>query len=260
MSQKFATLITGASSGIGESLAHLLAAEEQALILVARRREKLEALAGTLRATHGIAVEVITADLEQPGAAAALLGEVAALGYAVDTLINNAGFGINAEFAAMAADRVTAMLQLNVLALTELTHGVLPGMLARQRGRIMNIASVAAFQPCPRFAEYGASKAYVLSFTEALAAEVAKDGVRVTAVCPGATRTEFHDVASNTGVFATRFMDSADDVAAAALKALNHGQRVIVTGLMNKPLPFLVRLTPRRMIVWLAGKTVTPAP
>jgi short-subunit dehydrogenase len=253
-----ATLITGASSGIGEAMARQLAAEQQTLVLVARRREKLEALAQELRAAHRIRVEVLAADLEQVGAAAALMAQVEGLGLSVDTLINNAGFGINAEFADMAADRVSAMLHLNVVALTELTHAVLPAMLSRQQGRIMNIASVAAFQPCPRFAEYGASKAYVLSFTEALAAEVASKGVKVTAVCPGATRTEFHDVAHNDGVLATRFMDSAEEVATAGLRALNSGTRVIVTGIMNKPLPFLVRLTPRRLVVWLAGKTVTP--
>jgi len=255
---KTATLITGASSGIGEALARLLATEQQTLVLVARRHDKLETLAQELRANHGSTVQVIAADLELPGAAAQLLAQVEALGLSVDTLVNNAGFGINAEFADQAADRVTAMLQLNIVALTELTHAVLPAMRQRGRGRIMNIASVAAFQPCPRFAIYGASKAYVLSFSEALAAEVAKEGIKVTAVCPGATRTEFHDVAHNDGVFATRFMDSAEDVAIEALRALNGGTRVIVTGLINKPLPLLVRLSPRRLVVWLAGKTVTP--
>lgn len=253
-----ATLITGASSGIGAELARLLAAEQQTLVLVARRQEKLEALAAELKQKHGLTVHVLSADLEQPAAASRLLAQVTELGLSVDTLINNAGFGINAEFAEHTADRVTAMIQLNITALTELTHGVLPGMLQRQQGRIMNIASVAAFQPCPRFAEYGASKAYVLSFSEALAAEVASRGVKVTAVCPGATRTEFHSVAHNDGVFATRFMDTAEAVAAEGLRALNHGRRVVVTGPMNKPLPLLVRLTPRRLVVWLAGKTVTP--
>lgn len=258
MSGTLATLITGASSGIGEAMARQLAAEQQPLVLVARRADKLEALANELKQAHGLRVEVLAADLEVPGAAAKLVATVEALGLSVDTLINNAGFGINAEFAEMDAERVSAMLQLNVLALTELAHTVLPGMKSRLRGRILNVASVAAFQPCPRFAVYGASKAYVLSFTEALAAEVAKDGIKVTAVCPGATRTEFHDVAGNYGVLATQLMDSAEDVARSGLSALNRGQRTIVTGIINKPLPFLVRLTPRRMVVWLAGLTVTP--
>lgn len=253
-----ATLITGASSGIGAEMARQLAAEKQTLILVARRRDKLQALASELKDQFGIAVHVLAADLEVPGAAAQLMAEVEALGLSVDTLINNAGFGINAEFADMDPARVAAMLQLNVVALTELAQAVLPGMKARQQGRILNTASVAGFQPCPRFAVYGASKSYVLSFTEALAAEVAKDGIKVTALCPGATRTEFHDVAGNYGVLATQMMDSAADVAAAGLKALNRKRPVIVTGWINKPLPFLVRMTPRRWVVWAAALAVTP--
>lgn len=251
-----ATLITGASSGIGEALARLLAREEaQALVLVARRQGRLEALAAELR-EQGRRVEVIALDLEQPGSARVLVEAVAGHGLAIDTLVNNAGFGINDAFAEMPLERIQGMLQLNVVALTELCRAVLPGMRARGGGRIMNIASVAAFQACPRFAVYGATKAYVLIFSEALAAEERRNGIHVTAVCPGATATEFHDVAGNHGTFAAKMMDSADTVARSAIAALDAGRPVIVTGLMNKPLPFFIRLMPRSLATWFAGVVV----
>lgn len=252
-----ATVITGASSGIGEEIARQLAAtEKQTLVLVARRQEKLAELAQSLSKTHGVKVEVIGLDLEQPGAAAQLMAQVAALGLSVDTLINNAGFGINDLFADMPLDRVQGMMQLNIVALTELTHAVLPAMRQRQSGRIMNIASIAAFQGCPRFAVYGATKSYVLMFSEAVAAEEHKNGIHVTAVCPGATKTSFHDIAGNTGTIAAKFMDSAETVASSAINAVNAGRSVIVTGLMNKPLPFFIRLLPRGVVTWFAGKLV----
>lgn len=249
-----ATVITGASSGIGEALARqLAAAEPQSLVLVARRGDKLAALAEELRQAHGRRVEVIALDLEQPGAAGELVAQVAARGLAIDTLINNAGFGINDAFADMPLERIQGMLQLNIVALTELCHAVLPTMRERGYGRLINIASVAAFQACPRFAVYGASKSYVLMFSEALDAEERRHGIRVTAVCPGATDTAFHDVAGNKGTLAARLMDSADAVAASAIRASNRGRRVIVTGLLNKPLPLFVRLLPRALVTWFAG-------
>ena len=252
-----ATVITGASSGIGEALARRLAAQEkQALVLVARRQDKLAALAAELKTAHGVRVETIVLDLEVPGAAAQLLAGVEARGLVIDTLINNAGFGLNNLFADMPLDRIQGMMQLNMVALTELSHGVLPGMRLRRQGRIMNIASVAAFQACPRFAVYGATKAYVLMFSEALDAEERKHGIHVTAVCPGATATEFHDVAGNHGTLAAKMMDTAETVADSALSALNAGRPVIVTGLLNKPLPFFIRLMPRRLATWFAGVVV----
>lgn len=252
-----ATVITGASSGIGEALARRLAAQEkQTLVLVARRQDKLAALAAELKTTHGARVETIVLDLEVPGAAARLLADVEARGLAIDTLINNAGFGLNNLFADMPLDRIQGMMQLNMVALTELSHGVLPGMRLRRQGRIMNIASVAAFQACPRFAVYGATKAYVLMFSEALDAEERKHGIHVTAVCPGATATEFHDVAGNHGTLAAKMMDTAETVADSALSALNAGRPVVVTGLLNKPLPFFIRLMPRRLATWFAGVVV----
>ncbi|MDI1301485.1 MAG: SDR family oxidoreductase [bacterium] len=249
-----ATVITGASSGIGEAIARQLAEQEkQVLVLVARRGDKLAALATELKTQHGVTVEVIALDLETPGAAQQLMAAVQARGLSVDTLINNAGFGINDLFADMPLERIQGMMQLNIVALTELAHAVLPDMRARRQGRIMNIASVAAFQACPRFAVYGASKAYVLMFSEALAAEEKRNGIHVTAVCPGATRTAFHDIAGNHGTFAAKLMDPADAVASSAINALNAGRSVIVTGLLNKPLPFFIRLLPRALATWSAG-------
>jgi short-subunit dehydrogenase len=257
MSQTLATVITGASGGIGEALARRYAElEKQALVLVARRQDKLAALAAELTQKHGVRVEVMALDLEQPGAAGTLVAEVAARGLAVDTLVNNAGFGINDLFADMPMDRIQGMMQLNIVALTELCRLVLPGMRERRQGRIMNIASVAAFQGCPRFAVYGATKSYVLMFSEALAAEERRNGIHVTAVCPGATDTAFHDVAGNHGTFAAKMMDSAETVANSAINALNAGKPVIVTGLMNKPLPFFIRLMPRQLVTWFAGVLV----
>lgn len=252
-----ATVITGASSGIGEAIARQLArTEDQALVLVARRGDKLAALAAELGQAHGRRVEVIALDLEQPGAAARLIEQVTALGLGIDTLVNNAGFGINDPFAEMALDRIQGMMQLNMVALTELCHAVLPGMRARGKGRIMNIASVAAFQACPRFAVYGATKSYVLMLSEALAAEENRHGIHVTAVCPGATDTAFHDVAGNKGTLAAKLMDSPETVASSAIASLNRGRRVIVTGLLNKPLPLFVRLLPRPVVTWFAGLLV----
>lgn len=249
-----ATIITGASSGIGEALARRLAAEEkQTLVLVARRAEKLAALAEELQKAHGLRVDVIALDLEKPGAAQELVDEVAVRGLAIDTLINNAGFGINDLFIDMPLDRIQGMVQLNIVALTELCHTVLPGMHARQQGRIMNIASVAGFQACPRFAVYAATKSFVLNFTEALAVEERKHGILVTAVCPGATNTAFHDIAGNHGTFVEKIMDSPETVAVSAVNALNAGKAVIVTGLLNKPLPFLLRLFPRGIATVVAG-------
>lgn len=249
-----ATVITGASSGIGEALAHLFAREQQALVLVARRKDKLEGLAKALNSKYGVKVHVIALDLQQMGAAAQLMNEVSNLKLTVDTLVNNAGFGASAPFAKSDASQTSGMMQLNMVALTELTHMVLPMMLERGHGRIMNIASVVAFQPCPYFAVYAATKAYVLSFTEALAEEMRGRGILVTAVCPGSTATEFHDVAHTKGSLLTQIQDTAETVAEEGYKALNNGKSVVVTGLMNKPLPLVNRLVPRKAMTWATSK------
>lgn len=250
-----ATLLTGASSGIGLELAHLLAAEQQVLILVARREDRLQELAKTLKKKYGADVRVIAADLAAMGAAQQLVDSIHSQGLLIDTLINNAGFGENGLFADSDPARNSQMLHLNIIALTELTRLALPDMQARQHGRILNVASIVAYQPCPRFAIYAASKAYVLSFSEALHVEVADQGIKVTALCPGSTATEFHDVAQNEHARVNQVpKDSAADVALAAYKALNRGERSLVTGWINKPVPLMVRITPKSALMWAADR------
>jgi len=259
MTQRPATLITGASSGIGAALAALFAREPgRVLVLAARRTAPMETLARDLQTRYGTESVVLAADLEQPGAAARLLADIASRDLRVDTLVNNAGYGLAGHFSSMEAGRVSAMMQLNMTALVELTHGVLPGMRLHRSGRIMNIASIAAFQPCPNFAAYGASKAFVLSFSEALAIELEDEGVTVTAVCPGSTATGFHSVAGSDRSLVARFMDTAETVAKEAYKALQNGDRVIVTGLLNKPLPLTSRLLPRSVLARITSRLMAP--
>lgn len=253
---KLATVITGASSGIGEELAWLFAAEHQPLVLVARRKEPMDLLAKNLGSKHGVRVYVISRDLQEPGAAEGLMADLAALGLEVDTLVNNAGFGIAGAFAKNDPLRTSQMMQLNMVTLTELTQRALPGMLARGHGRILNVASMVAFQACPYFAVYGASKAYVLSLSEALAEEVADRGVKVSALCPGSTNTAFHDVAATRGSILEQIADSPKMVAEEAYKGLNNGKRVIITGWLNKPVPVLNRLAPRRAVTWTVAKVL----
>ena len=253
---QLATVITGASSGIGLELAHLFAPEHQHLVLVARRREPMDALAKELQSRHGVRVTVISRDLQQPGAAQALMDDLAAHHLEVDTLVNNAGFGVSGNVTHADRGATSAMLQLNMITLAELTQRVLPGMVARGQGRILNVASMVAFQPCPYFALYGATKAFVLSFSEALAEEVASRGVLVSALCPGSTATGFHAVAATQGSLLEQMADSPKMVAEEAYKGLNNGQRVIVTGGMNKPLPLVNRLVPRRAMTWAVGKVL----
>jgi short-subunit dehydrogenase len=250
-----ATVLTGASSGIGLALAHLFAAEQQVLVLVARREDRLQDLAKTLKKQHGTDVRVIACDLGEIGAANQLVDAIHAQGLQIDTLINNAGFGENGLFADSDAARNSQMLHLNIVALTELTRLALPDMQGKQSGRILNVASIVAYQPCPRFAIYAASKAYVLSFTDALHVEVASKGIKVTALCPGSTATEFHDIAQNEHARLNQVpKDSAADVAMAAYKALNRGQRSVVTGWINKPVPLMARLTPKSALMWVADR------
>ena len=188
-------LITGASSGIGEVFARELAARGADVVLVARNEGKLAELAGELASKHSVKAEVLAADLGQPGAGRALAEQVAARGLTVDVLINNAGFGFLSPLVKTDADMMSTMVALNVAALTDLTHAFLPGMVERDRGAVVNVASTAAFQPVPYMAVYGATKAYVLSFTEALWGETKGTGVRVTCLCPGATATAFFETA-----------------------------------------------------------------
>jgi hypothetical protein len=249
-------LVTGASSGIGIAIARELVQSGHDLVLAARRVAPMESLAAELRAC-GAAVTVIGADLSQPGAAAALTGDVAARGLAIDVLINNAGLGGAGRFDRQDETRVSEMLQVNIVALTELTRLLLPAMVARGRGRIMLVASVAAFQPGPRMAVYFASKAYVLSFGEALAYELRRTGVTVTTLCPGATATEFFAVAgADKSVMAQKFrrMMPADIVARMGCTGLAAGRHVVVAGVMNRIMTWAGRFTPHWLTLPVTDK------
>ena len=240
------TLITGASAGLGADFAKACAARGERLVLVARRREQLEALASELGNARAVAM-----DLGEPGAAAALVADLVAHNEHCQVLINNAGFGLWGKFAMLDGPRQRAMIDLNCGTLVELCHAVLPGMIERGGGAILNLASTAAFQPGPGMATYFATKAFVLSFSEALHEEVAKAGVRVTALCPGPTKTEFGDVAgfkANSGF--DKISARSEDVVAMGLKALDKGRAVAIPGLVNKAGAQAHRFMPR----WLLRK------
>jgi short-subunit dehydrogenase len=248
-------LITGASSGIGLELAKLLARDGYDLVLVARRREKLEALGEDLRKQHGIRVRAIAADLADPAAPAAIVRELEAASVAVDVVVNNAGFGELGPFANIDLETERRMIEVNITALTVLTKLFLPGMLARRRGRILNVASTAGFAPGPLMAVYYATKAYVISLSEALAEELRGSGVSVTVLCPGPTTTEFQAVAHMESTRLFRLpgvvMDAAA-VARAGYAGLMRGKRMVVPGLLNQVLPLVIRFSPRAMVVRVA--------
>jgi len=248
-------LITGASGGIGEAFARQLAALGKELVVVARRADRLQALAAELTSRHRVQVHVIVADLAQPGAATTLFAETERRGLAVDLLINNAGFGKGGEFTAIPFEDQAEMVRLNVNTLMELTRLYLPAMRQRKRGGVINLASTAAFQPVPNMAVYGATKAFVLSFSEAVAHEVRADGVRVMALCPGFTATGFQAVSGVGEAWRDR-MPGPDEVVAAALRAFEKGRRTAVPGFGNRFLAFGVRLVPRRLAASIAAGKV----
>lgn len=247
-------LITGASSGIGLALARRFGARRHPLILVARRADLMHKLATELRAEHGIEVHVLAADLALPGAAQALWAQIEQQGLQVDILINNAGFGLHDHFVDVPLSRWTQMVQLNVTTLMELSYLALPAMRARRFGRIVNLSSVGGFVPAPAFAVYTATKSFVLFFSEALREEVAGDGVTVTVVCPGATATEFHEVAGHRDTSLMLFMGGVGAMADETLRAIEDGKGTFVPGWLNKPVPLLLRLVPRAWAVKLAGR------
>jgi len=232
---KQTALVTGASAGIGRELARLAAKDGHDLVLVARRRERLEELAAEVTAAHGVQVTVVASDLSERAAPADIAERLRAAGTRIDFLINNAGFGTCGPFSQAILDREVEMIHLNIRALVQLTHLFLPDMLARKSGRILNVASVAGFVPGPYMATYYASKAFVISFTEALAAELLGTGVTITASCPGPTGTEFATVAKNdkTKLFQRNVADAAP-VALHAYRAMMAGKVVSIPGLMNK--------------------------
>ncbi len=246
-------LITGASSGIGEELARRFAADGSDLVLVARSDERLRELAAGLEKGNGISARVEPADLAAPGACEALVERLTAAGVDVDVLVNNAGFGARGAVAELDAERQLGMIRLNVEALTALTRLLLPGMLARRRGGVLNVASTAAFQPGPFMAVYYATKAYVQSFTEALAEELRGSGVTVTSLAPGPTLTGFQKEAEMEETLLLKLGPMrAAPVARAGHRAFRRGRTVVIPGLGNRLLAFSTRLTPR----WLLRRVV----
>jgi hypothetical protein len=244
-------LVTGASSGIGAELARELVRHGHDVVLTARRAPELEALAAELREA-GAAATVVPKDLSVPRAARELARELDARGLRVDVLINNAGFGDVGAFAREDPDRIIAMLQLNVVALTDLTRAFLPGMIARGRGRVMLVSSTAAFQPGPNMAVYCASKAYVLSLGEALARELRGTGVTLTTLCPGATHSGFATAsgAESLPLFTSKLVPkmSAASVARAGYNAMMRGKPVLITGIVNKAVALSGRVFPRAVV------------
>jgi hypothetical protein len=241
--------------GIGLELARLLARDGYQLLLVARRADRLERVAADLGRAHGVGAIALPLDLADPAAPATLAAELERRGIAVDVLVNSAGVGGYGRFAQSELARDLAMIRLNVESLIAVTRLLLPGMLARGRGRIANLASTAAFQPGPMMAVYYASKAFVLSFSEALAHELAGTGVTVTAVCPGPTLTGFQDAAgiAHTRLLRTPLVMPVGRVADIAYRGIMRGKRVVVPGFGNKVLAFGGRLGPRRVVTAVVG-------
>jgi len=254
---RLTALITGASSGIGEALARRFARDGHRLVLVARSAGKLQALADELHTAHGCAVNVLPADLARPEAAAALAATLRRRRRAVDVLVNNAGVLEQGHFTAIAAERHQALIALNVAGLTAMLSAFVPGMVRRGRGRVLNVASIAAFQPVPSLATYAATKAYVLSLTEALAEELRDTGVSVGALCPGITATAMLDRAAAGNGRLRRLpgfvVGDVEAVAADAYRACLSGEVITVPGLVNQTAALASRAAPRWLLRRIAG-------
>jgi short-subunit dehydrogenase len=252
-------LVTGASSGIGEAIARQLTQTGHNVILVARNEAKLRNIAEELSRQCAVRADIVAMDLGSADAARTLVRNLD--GAEIDLLINNAGYGLHGEFVDMDEAKLIGMLQLNVVSLTHLTRLLLPGMLRRRRGRILNVASTAGFQPGPLMAVYCATKAYVLSFSEALYSELAGSGVTVTTLCPGATRTGF-DAAANAGkirLFQGGGVMDAETVARLAVQGLLRGKRLVIAGLTNRVLAHSVGFMPRGLVLSVSRRPLSPA-
>ena len=253
-------LVTGASSGIGRHIALEAAARCATLVLVARRRRRLDELAAEIAGRHpGVDLQVRPADLGEPAERERLLAALEADGVQVDWLVNAAGFGVAGRADETDAGRLAAMVELNVAALQHLTLALLPGMVRRRRGGVLNVASTAAYQPLPYMATYAATKSFVLSFSEALWQELRGTGVVVTCLCPGRTKTEFFDDANMDDVAFTKTpAASPAAVAAAGWRGLMAGRRVVVPGFANALGAWCVPLLPKRPVLWSAAKLFKP--
>ncbi len=258
------TLITGASTGIGAEFARRFAALGHDLVVVARSADRLDDLATQLRAAHRVNVTVIAMDLSLPAAAAELWERTNALGLSIDVLVNNAGVGTHSDVAAADPKRLEDEVALNCRTLVGTTARYLPQMRANGRGTIINIASTAAFQPLPKMAVYGASKAFVLSFTEALWEEERRHGIRVFAVCPGLTDTPFFELAGEaaagaaSGSAARAFTRTPQQVVEHTMRALSSGKPSFVDGIANAFVARVItRLLPKRMVIALSGRLLS---
>jgi short-subunit dehydrogenase len=259
---KSVAFITGASGGIGAEFARIFARDHHDLVLTARSVERLEEVAAEVRANHGVEVVLLPADLASPSAPKELLEETARRGIRVDYLVNNAGFGNYGEFSEHDLATELEQIQVNVTALTALTHGFLSGMLERRNGRILNVASTAGFQPCPLQAVYGATKAYVLTFSEALVVELRGSGVSVTCLCPGPTGETNFSIRSGYAFESaleglSRLVPDAHAVAEYGYRALFAGESVAVHGLANRMLTASSRFVPRRLVATISGRMLS---
>ncbi len=247
-------LITGASSGLGEEFARQLARENYDLVLTARREDRLKAVAAEAIKLGSSKVEVIASDLGLPDAAAKLHQQVSSRGLEIECLVNNAGFGTHGIFHKLPLDREIEEINLNVTSLVSLTRLFIEGMVTRRRGTIINVASTAGFQPVPYMATYAATKAFVLNFSEAISHEVRSSGVRVMALCPGPTRTEFQGTAGvDTSSFPSFAYMDAKTVVAQALASAKRGKAVRINGLMNQVMAQSNRFSPRSVVARIAG-------
>lgn len=252
-------LVTGASAGIGKAFADVLAEHGYGLVLTARRLDRLEEVAADLRARHAVPVVVIVADLADPAAPAALCAALDARGLQVDVLVNNAGYGVPGRYVATEWTAQRDFIQVLVTAVAELTHRLVPGMVARRWGRVLNIASLAALVPAaPGHTLYAASKSFLVKFSEALAGECASSGVHVTAVCPGFTYSEFHDVTGTRQqmqVLPRWLWSDAQDVARQGYAAVMAGRPMAVTGRVNRVIAFGAKHLPAAIATAVAHRT-----
>ena len=249
------TLITGASSGIGAAFARKLAARGRNVLLVARSEDKLIALCNELGRLTSVRAQYLTIDLEQPDAAAQLFEETQKRELEIDMLINNAGFGSMGDFTKLDLNRELEMIQLNIRALVDLTHRFLPPMRERQRGTIVNVASTAGFQAVPYMATYAATKAFVLSFSEALWDENRQHGVHVMALCPGVTETNFFE-ASGIDRPPMRTIQTPEEVVETALRAMHRKKSLVISGWINLLTVEAERFVPRSLVTKVAGKAL----
>ena len=243
-----AALITGASGGIGEAFAHRLAADRHDLFLVARSENKLRELCAELSAAHGIKANYIAADLGEPDSDAKIFDETMRLGIHIDLLINNAGFGSMGDFVDLDRDRGLAMIDLNVRALVALTHRYLPAMREKRRGTIINVSSAAGEQPLPFMATYAATKAFVTSFSMAVAEENRPFGIQVFALCPGPTRTNFFEAGKIDKSLMLKGEQTVEDVVETAMATIGTGKSKVISGLMNRITAAAAGLAPDSLV------------